>query len=145
MSTQADKPLPTSKYEYFRELHEDGHDSGVVDGDGAVYEVPYSGLLNTFVRYNDVNKLARYLRNYDYATCGHVEVYVWDPFYIAAESGGTEALDLLIKHYNAHSTDTDMIPLEKRGLQALFDLRGDKATLLEMVLSKNSAGRRPLQ
>jgi ankyrin repeat protein len=110
----------TSKYEDFRELHEDGHDSGVVDDDGAVlYETPYSLLLNAFVRYNDVDKLARYLQNHDYANYGHVEVYNWDPFYIAAEYGSTEALDLLIKHYNAHSTDTKMKPLEKRGFRLL--------------------------
>lgn len=30
-----------------------------------------------------------------------------------------QSLDPLIKHYNAHYTDTDMIPLEKRGLRLL--------------------------
>lgn len=110
----------TSKYEDFRELREDGHDSGVVDDDGAVlYETPYSLLLNAFVRYNDVDKLARYLQNHDYANYGHAEVYNWDPFYIAAEYGSTEALDVLIKHYNAHSTDTKIKPLEKRGFRLL--------------------------
>lgn len=77
--------LPTSKYEDCRELHEDGHDSGVADG-VVLYETPYSLLLIAFVRYNDVANLDKYLQNHDYDTYGHVEVYDWDPFYLAAES-----------------------------------------------------------
>jgi hypothetical protein len=61
------------------------------------------------------------LQNHDYATYGHVEVYSWDLFYIAAHFGSTEALDLLIKHYNAHSTDTNMIPLVTRGFRLVHE------------------------
>jgi chitinase len=111
---------PKSKYRYFRELHEDGHDSGIVDYDGAIlYEAPYSALLNAIVRYNDVAKLAQYLQNHDHATDGHVEVPYLDPFYIAAQHGSTEALDLLFIHYNAHFTNIGRIPLEKREVQLL--------------------------
>lgn len=122
MLAQAGELLIKSKYEFFRELHEDGHDSGVVDDDGAVlYEAPYGQLLNAFVQDNNVNKLARYLQNHDSATYGHVEVYYWDPFFVAAQHGSTQALDLLIKHYNAHFTDTEMIPLGKRGFRLLHE------------------------
>lgn len=120
MSAQAGETLLTSKYQPYRNFDEEAHDVGVVDDDGAIlYEEPYGSLLNTIVRYNDVAKLAQYLENNAHATQGHVEVYYWDPFYIAAESGSTAALDLLLKHYDAHLTDTDMIPLEKRQFRPL--------------------------
>lgn len=120
MSAQAGETLPTSKYQPYRNFDEEAHGVGVVDDDGAVlYEEPYDSLLNTIVRHNDVAKLAQYLENNAHATQGHVEVYYWDPFYIAAESGSTAALDLLLKHYDAHLTDTGMIPLEKRQFRLL--------------------------
>ncbi|KAH8696453.1 ankyrin repeat-containing domain protein [Talaromyces proteolyticus] len=120
MSAQAGEKLPISKYQYYCEFHEDSYSVGVVDDDGAVlYEDPYGGLLNDIVRYNDVAKLAQYLDINTRATLGQVEVYHWDPFYVAAESGSTEALDLLLKHYNAHLNDTDMIPFEKRQFRLL--------------------------
>ncbi|KAH8690225.1 ankyrin repeat-containing domain protein [Talaromyces proteolyticus] len=120
MSAQAGEKLPTSKYQCYHEFHEEAYDVGVVDDDGAVlYEEPYGGLLNDIVRYNDVAKLAQYLENSARATFGHVEVHYWDPFYVAAESGSTKALCLLLKYYNAHLTDADMIPLAKRKFRLL--------------------------
>ncbi|KAH8696384.1 ankyrin repeat-containing domain protein [Talaromyces proteolyticus] len=120
MSAQVGEKLLTSKYQYYHEFHEDSYSVGVVDDDGAVlYEGPYGGLLNDIVRYNDVAKLAQYLDINARATLGQVEVHHWDPFYVAAESGSTEALDLLLKHYNAHLNDTDMIPFEKRQFRLL--------------------------
>ncbi|KAJ9209978.1 hypothetical protein DTO166G4_8450 [Paecilomyces variotii] len=120
MSVQAGETPPTSKYQPYRNFDEESYDVGVADEDGTVlYEEPYGSLLNTIVRYNDAAKLAQYLENNARATLGHVEVYYWDPLYIAAESGSTAALDLLLKHYDAHLTDTDMIPLEKRQFRLL--------------------------
>jgi Ankyrin repeats (3 copies) len=115
MSARGSEILLTSKYQQYRELHEDGYGVGVVDDDGTIlYEEPYGGLLNAIVRYNDASKLAQYLAENASATHGHVEVYYLDPFYIAAECGSTEALNLLFEHYKAHLTDANMIPLEKR-------------------------------
>ncbi|GAD93570.1 conserved hypothetical protein [Paecilomyces variotii No. 5] len=120
MSVQAAETLPTSKYQSYRSFDEETYDVGVADDDGTVlYEEPYGSLLNTIVRYNDVAKLAQYLENDARATLGHVEVYYWDPLYIAAESGSIAALDLLLKHYDAHLTDANMIPLEKRQFRLL--------------------------
>ncbi|OKL61074.1 hypothetical protein UA08_03476 [Talaromyces atroroseus] len=103
--------------------HTNAYDVGVTDDDGTVlYEEAYGGLLKTIVRHNDLAKLTQYLRKRVNAIKGHVKVYYWDPFYVAAESGSTEALDLLFKHYNDHLTDTGsipMIPLEKRQLHLL--------------------------
>lgn len=115
MSIQAGEIPRTSKYGRYRDFHEEAFNVGVVDDDGAVlYEQPYGSLLNTIVQHNDVAKLAQYLENNANATHGLVEVYYWDPFYVAAQSGSTEALNMLLKHYEDHLTDTKMIPLHQR-------------------------------
>ena len=120
MSARGSEVLLASKCQQYRELHEDGYGVGVVDDDGTIlYEEPYGDLLNAIVRYNDASKLAQYLAENASASHGHVEVYYWDPFYIAAECGRTEALNRLFEHYNAHLTDTDMIPLEKKTIRAV--------------------------
>jgi chitinase len=120
MSTQTgEKPL-TSKYQRYRDFHEEAYSVGVVDDDGAVlHEEPYGSLLDTIVQHNDVAKLAQYLENNANATHGHVEVYYWDPFYVAAQSGSTEALNMLLKHYENHLNDTNMIPLHQRQFRLL--------------------------
>ncbi|CRG85815.1 hypothetical protein PISL3812_02826 [Talaromyces islandicus] len=120
MSTQAGEIPRTSKYQRNRDFHEEAFSVGVVDDDGAVlYEEPYGSLLNNIVQHNDVAKLAQYLQNNANATHGRIEVYFWDPFYVAAQSGSTEALNMLLKHYENHLTDTKMIPLHQRQFRLL--------------------------
>jgi len=90
MSTQTGEIPLISEYQRYRDFHEEAFTVGVVDEDGAVlYEEPYGSLLETIVQHNDVAKLAQYLENDPNATHGHVEVYYWDPFYVAAQSGST--------------------------------------------------------
>ncbi|QKX63663.1 uncharacterized protein TRUGW13939_10834 [Talaromyces rugulosus] len=120
MSTQTGEIPLISEYQRYRDFHEESYSVGVVDDDGAVlYEEPYGSLLNTIVQHNDVTKLAQYLENDANATHGHVEVYYWDPLYVAANSGSTEALNMLLKHHENHLTDTNMIPLHLRQFRLL--------------------------
>lgn len=120
MSTKAGGIPLASKYKRYRDSHEEAISVGVVDDDGAVlYEEPYGSLLHTIVQHNDVAKLAQYLENEANATNGHFEVYYWDPFYVAAQWGSTEALSMLLKHYENHLTDTNMIPLHQRQFRLL--------------------------
>lgn len=88
---------------------------GLRDPDGnIIYETEYGVLLKTIVALNDVATLKRYIEINPRGPLCPAEVYHWDPFYIAAVQGSTDALRILIDHYDANPV--------------LFDIEGKNPT-----------------
>ncbi|CRG86846.1 hypothetical protein PISL3812_03858 [Talaromyces islandicus] len=89
------------------------------DTDGTpLYEGEYSGLLQTIIKRNDMEKLKQYvLRSTKRFMSDPVDVTWCDPFWMAASYGSTDACRFLLEQYNA--TQADKMPLNQRGFSLL--------------------------
>jgi ankyrin repeat protein len=87
---------------------EDTHDFGkMVDEDGStLYENEYSALLTKIVQLNDVAALGRYLVTNTRHSLGPGCYHTEDPFYNAVAYGSTDALRMLLEHWDAANPST---------------------------------------
>lgn len=117
-------PTSTSPYRVFQRLEFKRHgvpDNGLfrlVDSNGAIfYETEGRGLLLTIIEQNDAATLSQYLTQNPWAIHPG-DTYRQDPFWFAARHGSSDALRVLLEHYNADPTVTE-VPLETRGFLLL--------------------------
>ena len=117
--------MSTSRYQEFQSPHlggcpKDIEDFGkLMDEDGStLYETEYSGLLRKIIKLNDVAALDRYLTtNTTKGVLGLGDSHLDDPFWIAAAYGSTDALRVLLMHWDAAdpSTRLDVPAPDMRG------------------------------
>ncbi|KAH8768306.1 ankyrin repeat-containing domain protein [Diaporthe sp. PMI_573] len=87
------------------------------DHDGSVlHETEYSGLLCAIIERNDVVLLRRYLALHP-SSLGPADIPLDDPFWTAAAHGCTDALDVMLQHWDANPS---VIPTpDARGFRLL--------------------------
>lgn len=91
----------------------------LLDTDGAtLYETDYRALLLKIIKRNDIPRLNQYISVYSRAAAlAPGEVYYYDPFWVAAAHGSTDALRVLLEQYTAAPTQTTA--LDQRGFTLL--------------------------
>lgn len=105
---QGPQELPNWTSEGERALH---------DHDGAVlHETEYSGLLRAIIKRNDVLLLSKCLAIHP-ASLGPGETWRYDPFWTATAHGSTDALDIMLQHWNADPSRT--LAPDARGFRLL--------------------------
>ncbi|KUL81749.1 hypothetical protein ZTR_09411 [Talaromyces verruculosus] len=87
------------------------------DQDGTIlYETDDAALRNQIIRLNDLEKLKQYIEKDPARALAPAVPFYHDPFFVAAESGSTEALRLLLDLYNSGTTKTKSLDERKISL-----------------------------
>ncbi|ODM14597.1 hypothetical protein SI65_09942 [Aspergillus cristatus] len=110
--------MPYSEFHACRSNAGDTETITLLDTDGStLYETDYGGLLLQIIKLDDVITLSRYIARYPQAALAPGEVEYYDPFWVAAAHGSTDALRVLLEHYTIDPTRTQ--PLDERGFLLL--------------------------
>lgn len=79
----------------------------ILSADGELlYESVCGGLLQHIITLNDVTTLKDYIAKHPQSILFQTELYRYDSFYVAAESGSVDALRVLLDYYHANPTLT---------------------------------------
>ncbi|KAI9929703.1 hypothetical protein MW887_001179 [Aspergillus wentii] len=102
-------------YTEFHTRRTDASNVTLLDTNGAIlYKTDYSGLLLKIVQLNDMPILKRYIAKHLRHALAPDEAAYYDPFWVAATHGSTDALRLLLNHYKVDAAQSTQ-PLNERG------------------------------
>lgn len=105
-------------YEQYHKPQDDDLRSIIDTNGNRLYEVEYGGLIDEIIRLNDVETLNCYINQRSRkSVLFEGETPMYDPFWIAAAHGSTDALRILLDLYEAERTQTE--PLENRRFSIL--------------------------